>query len=384
MIRAIGPGAAQHYAAGSRRPLVVRARLPTASRSTCLFTENETNFQRIDNVPNKSPYRERWHQRRRRRRPKDARSTPSKGSKLAGHAHAVVPAGGTFSVEVRFSPAALAKPFADFDAVFASRIAEADAFYDALHPPTLGADEQLGRAAGLRGPALVEAVLSLRRLPLAQGRSDPAAAARSALERSQLALEGAAQRRRDPDARHVGVSLVRVVGSGVPLRGDGPHRSRVRQGAAAEDGLRMVSARQRPVPGLRMELRRCESARHRLGGVARLSDRPRPHRHRRRRVSQRNLPERDAELQLLGQPQRQQRPRRLRRRLSGDGQHRRVRPRQAASRRRPARTERRHQLDGALLHHDAHHLGRARPGRLRSTRTWRSSTSSTSSTSPTR
>ena len=36
--------------------------------------------------------------------------------------------------------------------------------------------------AGVRGAALVEAVLPLRRVALAQGRSDPAAAARRALE----------------------------------------------------------------------------------------------------------------------------------------------------------------------------------------------------------
>ncbi len=53
------------------------------------------------------------------------------------------------------------------------------------------------------------------------------------------------------------------------------------------------------------------------------------------------------------------RPRRLRRRIPGHGQHRRVRPRQAAARRRPTRTERRHQLDGPLLHHDAHDRRRA-------------------------
>ena len=56
--------------------------------------------------------------------------------------------GGTFSVEVRFSPQRMAEPFADFDAVFAAADREADAFYAASIRPELGADQQLvGRQA---------------------------------------------------------------------------------------------------------------------------------------------------------------------------------------------------------------------------------------------
>ncbi|MEZ6069456.1 MAG: hypothetical protein R3C10_04100 [Pirellulales bacterium] len=64
------------------------------------------------------------------------------GSKLAGHVHAVVASGESFSVEVRFSPEALDAPFADFDATFSARIAECGAFYDALHPPSLDDDRR--------------------------------------------------------------------------------------------------------------------------------------------------------------------------------------------------------------------------------------------------
>ena len=66
------------------------------------------------------------------------------------------------------------------------------------------------------------------------------------------------------------------------------------------------------------------------------------------RVPQGDVPERDAEFQLLGQSQGRERARRLRRRVPGHGQHRVLRPRQAAARRRPARAERRHELDGAV------------------------------------
>ncbi len=48
---------------------------------------------------------------------------------------------------------------------------------------------------------------------------------------------------------------------------------------------------------------------------------------RRHAVSKAHVSERDAQFQLLGQPQGQQRPRRVRRRLSGNGQHRLLRSR---------------------------------------------------------
>ena len=137
----IGPGAAhtEHEVLGERwwyaraddRPLDL------------LFTENETNVERLYHVPNTSPY------------VKDGindavvngtlradRVNAQQGSKLAGHAQASVAPGQSFTVEVRFTAEPLNEPFADFDAIFTRRIAEADEFYDACipscTPPTNG------------------------------------------------------------------------------------------------------------------------------------------------------------------------------------------------------------------------------------------------------
>jgi len=107
-----------------------------------LFTENESNFERLDRVGNPSPF------------VKDGivnavvsgqreRVNHERGSKLAGHASAVVPAGGEYTVEVRFSDRALQAPFADFDHVLKLRQVEADAFYAAVQPAGLDGDEQL-------------------------------------------------------------------------------------------------------------------------------------------------------------------------------------------------------------------------------------------------
>ena len=67
------------------------------------------------------------------------------------------------------------------------------------------------------------------------------------------------------------------------------------------------------------------------------------------RFLERVLPGADAQLQLVGEPQGSVRPQRVRRRLPGARQHRRVRPQRAASDRRLAGAGGRHGLDGVLL-----------------------------------
>src|SRR5262249_38721523 len=101
-----------------------------------LFTENETNVERLYGMPNRTAHVKDGFQ--------DAvvdgradRVDSTSGSKAAAHCHAVVEPGGTFSVEVRLSSRAQTRPFARFDAVFADRIREADEFYDAIHAPHL-------------------------------------------------------------------------------------------------------------------------------------------------------------------------------------------------------------------------------------------------------
>src|SRR5262249_10822608 len=75
----------------------------------------------------------------------------SQGSKLAGHAHAVVPPGAALTLQVRFSAEPLKDPFAEFDSIFARRSAEADAFYIAVQPAGLSADERLVQRQALAG-----------------------------------------------------------------------------------------------------------------------------------------------------------------------------------------------------------------------------------------
>ena len=70
-------------------------------------------------------------------------------------------------------------------------------------------------------PAVVEAVLPLRREDVARGRPGAAGAAAGAPARTQRAVGPPVQRRRHLDAGQVGVPVVRRVGPGVPLRAAG-------------------------------------------------------------------------------------------------------------------------------------------------------------------
>jgi hypothetical protein len=76
------------------------------------------------------------------------------GTKAAAHYRRTVPAGGTATVRVRLAPAkpqAAVPPFADFDAVFARRRQEADAFYAALQQDIADPDARLVQRQAFAG-----------------------------------------------------------------------------------------------------------------------------------------------------------------------------------------------------------------------------------------
>ena len=116
-----------------------------------LFTENESNAARLFGAPNPSPFvKDGIHEAVVHGRA-DAVNPAQVGSKVAAHFQAVVPSGERFAVQVRFSDRRLEAPFADFEAVFTRRIAEADEFYAAVAGPDLSADERLVQRQALAG-----------------------------------------------------------------------------------------------------------------------------------------------------------------------------------------------------------------------------------------
>jgi hypothetical protein len=106
-----------------------------------LFTENDTNTERLFGTPNAVPYvKDGIHAavvegRRERVNPS------AKGSKAAAHFQGVVAPGKELSVRVRFSMVPHTHPFDGFNEVFRQRIHETDEYYAALHRPDLSEDE---------------------------------------------------------------------------------------------------------------------------------------------------------------------------------------------------------------------------------------------------
>ena len=120
------------------------------------------------------------------------------------------------------------------------------------------------------GDALEQAVLQLRRravAPRARQRGlRPPPPPRTAKRR----LEPHVQWRHHLDARQVGVSLVCGLGSRLPRRRVRANGRQLRQDPAGPDAARSVLAPERADPGVRVELRRREPPRARLGDDLRL------------------------------------------------------------------------------------------------------------------
>ncbi len=110
--------------------------------SELLFTENETNYERIFNSPNPSPY------------VKDSINdyivegksggiNPDRtGTKMAAVYRLDLAPGETRVLRARLCDKPHADPFGDFKAIFEQRIAEADAFYGELNDFAVSADEK--------------------------------------------------------------------------------------------------------------------------------------------------------------------------------------------------------------------------------------------------
>ena len=116
-----------------------------------LFTENESNVDRLWGQPNPSPH------------VKDAfhnylvsgnleTVNPSRtGTKAAAHYRIEVPAKGSKVVRLRLSAKPTADPFGPFDNIFAARRDDADEFYNRITPSSLSEDERRVHRQALAG-----------------------------------------------------------------------------------------------------------------------------------------------------------------------------------------------------------------------------------------
>jgi hypothetical protein len=105
-----------------------------------LFTENETNTERLFHTPNRTPYVKDAFDTYLVHGKRDAVNPERTGTKAAAHYFLTVPAGKSATLRLRLREAGPADAFGDFDAVMQARRKEADEFYAAVIPSSLGAD----------------------------------------------------------------------------------------------------------------------------------------------------------------------------------------------------------------------------------------------------
>jgi len=109
-----------------------------------LFTENETNTERLFGEPNPSPYvKDAFHHALLDGR-QEAVHPAGTGTKAAPHVELIVPPYGNVELRLRLGPddPIVRAAFGEsFDATFASRRAEADEFYATITPPAVSEDE---------------------------------------------------------------------------------------------------------------------------------------------------------------------------------------------------------------------------------------------------
>ena len=116
-----------------------------------LFTENETNNQRLWGQPNPSPYvKDAFHEYVIAGK-RDAVNPSKAGTKAAAHYVLDIPAGGNKAVRLRLRAKPIGDAFAQFEDILRSRITDADEFYDRITPKNLTEDERRVHRQALAG-----------------------------------------------------------------------------------------------------------------------------------------------------------------------------------------------------------------------------------------
>jgi hypothetical protein len=142
-------------AIAARHPLLGERFLYCEAPADLLFTENETNTQRAFNQPNQRPYCKDGIIQAVVHGNKNAINPELRGTKASVRHHLVVEAKGCQTFRLRLTeqpPERMLAPFGDaFEASFKTRQSEADAFYTAITPPALTADEACVMRQGLAG-----------------------------------------------------------------------------------------------------------------------------------------------------------------------------------------------------------------------------------------
>src|SRR4030095_14535004 len=124
-------------------------------RAPLLFTENETNTQRISGEPNQRPWVKDGINNYVVHGQRGAVNPAETGTKAAAHYRITVAAGQSVEIKLRLAPvdaAAMARgAFGYFNTVLQTRRREADAFYASITPASVSHDAALVMRQALAG-----------------------------------------------------------------------------------------------------------------------------------------------------------------------------------------------------------------------------------------
>ena len=107
-----------------------------------LFTDNETNAQRLYGLPSVYRYTKDAFHRSIVNGEHDAVNPERRGSKACIHYEYMVAPGGSVTLRLRLTPDSLSAPLQDVEGIIAQRCSEADEFYSAVKPPKATDDEK--------------------------------------------------------------------------------------------------------------------------------------------------------------------------------------------------------------------------------------------------
>ncbi len=195
--------------------------------STVLFTENETNFKRVFGFADCSPYcKDSFHDYLIHGQ-QNAVNPANIGTKATALYRCDIPAGGSTTLRLRFADAdpSHADPkqwFGKvFDETFNTRIAEADEFYGKLNGGGHTEDALRVRRQALSGLLWSKQFYNYEVDVWLDGDPGQPAPPAERLKGRNHRVDPSLQCRRSVDAGQMGISLVRLLGYRVPLRGPG-------------------------------------------------------------------------------------------------------------------------------------------------------------------
>ena len=326
-----------------------------------LFTENETNAERLWGAPNATPYvKDAFHAAVVEGRG-DAVNAGGTGTKAAFWYRLVVEPGATERVLLRLSAERHDDPFAGADALFDTRRAEADAFYAPLGGPTMTPEQRLVQRQAFAGLLWTKQHYHYDVSEWLDG--DPAYPPPPAARLTGRNADWRELNNSDilsmPDTwEYPWYAAWDLAFHCLPLAQIDPVFAKHQLATLTEVWYQHPNGQ---LPAYEWRVRRCQPARPCVGGLARLQDRPSHQRRRRPPLPGADLPEAPAQLHVVGQPQGHRGPQRLPGRLPRPRQHRRLRPQPAAAGGRAPRPGRRNGLDGHVLPVDAGDRPRAGP-----------------------